>query len=203
MDDNQWWLTMPPFPRLAWDGDSWTGADRLPAWSGFQSRGGPYGSRDNRRPSRGEVRISVHVATAGDGTPALPDAAQRRAYAYLKANDARIAAVIHRRVLRRYPEERRWALLETDNRLADRLPPVKDVAGLRKVVGLNTVHLLPVSWKDHAYVGFECGCEWEEEHGYGVMTHRARILEDGHAETAFNESPAARDRAQRGARPSR
>lgn len=189
-------VTVPPFPALAWDGYFWTGAVRLASWAGFQSRRGPYGSRDRRAASRGEARLSVHVPLAPDGTPALPDAAQRRAFAYLAQHEAAVAAAIHRRLLKVYPSERE-AAIDADDELEEVLPVVKDVAGLRAVVGINTVHVLPVSSKQHAYVGFECGCEWEEEHGWGAMTHRARVVADGHADHAFLAWVAERDRDQR------
>jgi hypothetical protein len=35
----------------------WQTKANLPSWSGFQSRGGPYGSNDSESPSNGDVII--------------------------------------------------------------------------------------------------------------------------------------------------
>ena len=44
-----------------------------------------------------------------------------------------------------------------------------------------------------AYIGFELGCVWDEEHGLGVMTHRDRVVDVGGADTAFTEWIAEND----------
>jgi hypothetical protein len=45
------------------------------------------------------------------------------------------------------------------------------------LVGLGVIHILPVALDDVAYTGFEFGCNWDEEHGLGVMMHQSRIVE--------------------------
>ena len=44
-----------------------------------------------------------------------------------------------------------------------------------------------------AYVGLEFGCEWDSEHGMGVMLHRDRILELSQADSSFNGHLARKD----------
>lgn len=185
-------VTMAPFPPLSWKEVLWEAADVLPSWRGFQTRQGPYTSLSSKAPSRGQVKLSIAVPVAADGTPALPSAAQRKAYAYLKQHERRVADVVQRRILRAYPRERREAIEALDE-LAGVLPVVRDVAGLRRVVGMGTVHLLQASRSGQAYVGFELGCNWDDEHGFGVMTHGARVVAHGHADHAFLEWVAERD----------
>ena len=36
-----------------------------------------------------------------------------------------------------------------------------------------------------AYVGYEFGCIWDDEHGLGVMTHKTRIIDFGGADSSF------------------
>ena len=50
----------------------------------------------------------------------------------------------------------------------DSLPPIKDKDDLRRLVGLGIVHVLDTAKAGHAYVGFEMGCTWDEEHGLGA-----------------------------------
>jgi hypothetical protein len=48
-----------------------------------------------------------------------------------------------------------------------------------------------------AYVGYQLACDWEEEHGLGVLLQGDRVVEVGHADTAFLGWNADRDRAER------
>jgi hypothetical protein len=38
----------------------------------------------------------------------------------------------------------------------------------------------------YAYIGFELGCTWDEEHGDGVMMQKDRVIEIGLAATSFD-----------------
>jgi hypothetical protein len=56
---------------------------------------------------------------------------------------------------------------------------------LRRVMGPSIVHVSPVVQAGQAYLGFEFGCPWEEEHGLGVLTHAERVAAIGHADVCF------------------
>lgn len=43
------------------------------------------------------------------------------------------------------------------------------------------------------YIGYEFGCEWEEEHGLGVLMHGTKVIEVGFAETAHTLWIAGKD----------
>jgi hypothetical protein len=103
-----------------------------------------------------------------------------------------ITSAVLKRILRAYPGEREESI-DADPELEDELPVIKNVKQLREVIGLGTVHVLPVTRKDRAYIGFELGCEWDEEHGFGVMTHGTRVVVHGGADHAFLEWVAERD----------
>jgi hypothetical protein len=66
------------------------------------------------------------------------------------------------------------------------MPVLQNPSDLKPLMGLSTVHIGDVEKDGFAYIGFEFGCNWEEEHGLGVMTHKDRIIEVGDAETAFD-----------------
>ncbi len=70
------------------------------------------------------------------------------------------------------------------------------MAGLRGLVGLTGVSILPVARDGMAYVGFHLGCEWDEEHGAGVMTHGGRVLVTG-SEFEASATWAAKEDAAR------
>ena len=66
------------------------------------------------------------------------------------------------------------------------LPDIKKPEELKKLVGLNTVHVHPDAYQGVAYLGFQFGCSWDEEHGRGVAVHKNRVVEIGAATTAFD-----------------
>jgi len=64
-------------------------------------------------------------------------------------------------------------------------------------MGLVAIHVLGVAKGGVAYVGLELGCDWDEEHGAGLMLHKARIVKVGGADTSFLEWIAERDGGKR------
>lgn len=187
-------LTLPPFPPLVWDGYFWSGRHTLRSWAGFQGLERARNVRSTKS-STGEVGISVKVEIDEDETPHLPSEFQRRAFQYLLDREAAITTAVLKRVLRAYPRERKISI-DALPELEDELPVIKHVKQLRSVIGLGTVHVLPVARKDRAYLGFELECVWDEEHGFGVMTHGTRVVAHGGADHAFLEWVAERDAKQ-------
>ena len=49
------------------------------------------------------------------------------------------------------------------------------------------------SQDNYAYVGLECGCSWDEEHGLGFLLYKDRIVKIGGAEESFNEWECYKD----------
>ena len=61
------------------------------------------------------------------------------------------------------------------------------------MIGLGIVHVLSIAKDGHAYIGFEMGCTWDEEHGVGVMTHMGRVVGVGQGDMGFDSSAAEND----------
>ena len=178
----------PPFPRLRWE-HLWQGEIVLPAWAGFQSRQGAYGGRDALGPSDGRVRLSVDT-----GSQDPPSKEQARAFSTLVDDQEGVRDAVLLGLFKQYPEWRaEWKELLDDDEFEEVMPPVGDPMGLRTVLGLHSVHVLPVSWDGMAYTGFELGCGWDEEQGLGVMMHGRRVVEVGNADCSFYEWKAEAD----------
>lgn len=184
----------------------------LPTWTGFQSRLGPYGA-PSRRMKRPRARISFHPGESGDGKLSGPSDEQRAAYAYLVNHEAAVTGAILARVLRAYPKLRKSYhdafdidpdvkpeyADELDALFDDHkpLPVIRHARELRKVMGLAWIHVLDVAKAGVAYVGFELGCDWDDEHGAGLMMHKARVVDFGGADTSLLEWIAERDGGKR------
>jgi hypothetical protein len=189
-------LESPPFPPLRWHHETWTCDLILPEWAGFQTRGGPYDAVSSPAPSDGTFRLRVTVA----GSDRLaPTTEQANAFQYLREHGLAIRDAILANVFAQYPqfrEEYLDALDEEDEDFPEIAAAVlvldrpDQLAGL---MGLGNVFLLTEARDGVGYVGFEFGCEWESEHGLGVLTHRARIIDVGQAPTAFDGRAAEAD----------
>jgi hypothetical protein len=178
-------IQIPPFPPLTWRGQSWEGEVELPSWTDFQGGDGRY----------------FLVVYAKDKAPPTPE--QAAAFRYLLDNEASVFAAIGRALVEVYPEERAGCIDAYDGDSAcieeveASLPEVvTDVAGLRGLVGLTGVSILSVARDGMAYMGFHLGCEWDAEHGAGVMTHRGRVLVTGSEFEASATWAAEKDAAQ-------
>jgi hypothetical protein len=120
------------------------------------------------------VRLSV--VPPGRIDEARPSAAQVNAFRYLLEHQEAIRNALVAAIFEVYPEIRR-------DRLADgyieesQMPQLERPEQLKSSVGLSTVHVLPAVKNELAYLGFEFGCTWDEEHGLGAIMHQDRLLE--------------------------
>ena len=181
---------LPPLPTLKLGLHSWKGRDTLKTWAGFQSRSGPYTSRSSARPSTGAVTFEIPRPPhdQDDANPRPPAPEYAAAYAHLKDHEDEVTEAVLGAVLKYYQELRReWA-----GDVAD-LPAIEDAAALKQHIGLGNLHILPVARDGHAYLGFELGCTWDEEHGAGVLVHKSRVVDVGQADTSFDEHLALKD----------
>jgi hypothetical protein len=192
-------LKIKPFPPLTDNGD-WSGNDVLTSWAGFQSRGGSYTSRNSRRPSTGKVEVYVLGLPRGDddddGTPP-PAAEQVAGYRHLKENQDKVRDAVVAAVFDEYPRIRTAYAIGDEEEDERCVPGTKDKRELRRLIGMGIVHVLDRAKAGHAYVGFEMGCTWDEEHGLGVLTHKGRVVEVGQADTAFDTNAAKTDGGKR------
>jgi hypothetical protein len=178
-------INQPPFPPLMWQGRSWEGEVELPSWTEFQGGDGRY----------------FLVIYSEDRTPPTPE--QAAAFRYLLDNEEAVFATIARALLDYYPGARERCIDAYDGDSAcieeveATLPAVvTDMAGLRRLVGLTGVSILSVVRDGIAYMGFHFGCEWDAEHGAGIMTHCGRVLVTGSEFEASATSAARKDAAR-------
>jgi hypothetical protein len=177
-------IHVPPFPPLTWRRGIWYGEVLLTSWAGFLGSG-----------------PSWLWVFAEDKAPPTPE--QAAAFRHLLDNEASVTAAITRALLEYYPGARARCIDAYDGDSAciaeveEILPEVvTDPAGLHPLVGLSGVNILPVARDGAAYVGFHLGCEWDEEHGAGVLTHRDRVVLTGQADVAGATWAARKDAAR-------
>jgi len=176
-----------------WDEFQWVAEAVLPSWAGFQAPIGCCGMAAGATRFTGQATIAVKSPDPQGGAPPLEE--QVLACQFLAEHEAAIGASVLEAILANYDRLRREAGLPPE-RLQLLAPPSVTVCGLERLIGLRTVHVLPVANDGNAYVGFEFGCAWDGARGLGVMTHRAQVVDIGCADTAFVEC-IARHHAER------
>jgi hypothetical protein len=62
---------------------------------------------------------------------------------------------------------------------------VRNVEDLKSLVGLHTVNVHQITRDGLPYIGYEFGCNWEEEHGLGALMHGTTVVQIGGADTAL------------------
>jgi len=157
-------------------GDNYEGVISLPAWKGFQSRQGWYGSKDSNELSNGEVKVFVNGRQVDQVKTTTEE--QINALGFLNDNDAKIRDAILQALLEEIPEIR--------DIYEDLVPEINSIADFKPLLGLSIIHVMDSDKDGFAYIGYEFGCDWDEEHGIGVMMHKDRVLEIGQADISFN-----------------
>lgn len=175
-------LSVPPFPPLKWDDYFWVGEIVLPSWAGFQTRRGPYASVSSSESSNGSVRLTV--TPLDDRSRSHPTQEQLTAFRYLMDHESEVAEAVGRALIEYYPGEKDTYFAAYDDDALE-LPDVADREDLRPLIGLSNIHILSVAHSGAAYIGFEFGCVWDDEHGAGVMTHLGRAISTGQADVSF------------------
>lgn len=62
-----------------------------------------------------------------------------------------------------------------------------------KTISPHRIYILDIEKDNIPYIGYEFSCNWEFEHGIGVMLYKNRIVDIGFAETAFLSEIAEED----------
>jgi hypothetical protein len=138
---------------------------------------GAYAASSSTNASQGTARLSMSPPAGVAERP--PSAEQANALRYLLEHEEAIRDALVAAIFEEYPVIRA-KLLGQGFVDESELPALEQPEQLKAHIGLSTVHVLPVVKKDAAYIGFEFGCTWDEEHGVGVMTHQSRIVELPH-----------------------
>jgi hypothetical protein len=180
-------ISSPPFPLLTWTKyKCWEGEAVLAAWSGFQSRKGPYGAVDRDDPADGSAGLIVKTnSTDGQLTQY-----QSKAFQFQLDHGPEVVASVLNALLPYYRGLRvDWASFIEPERMAEAMPEVSCSEDFRSLIGLSQIHVHPYFKDDLGYVGLEFGCTWDEEHGFGVMLHGARVVSIGDAAVSFAWKP--------------
>ncbi len=157
-------------------GDNYEGELILLSWSGFQSRQGFYTAEDSNTVSTGFTKVYIEGKEVDYVNVTTIE--QVNAIKYLLDNSDIVRDALLTGLLNEIPD-----LKEV---YEDLVPEIHKIEDFRNCIGLSSIHLMSSDKDDFAYIGFELGCDWDEEHGIGVMMHKDRVIAIGQADTAFD-----------------
>ncbi len=180
LEDNTWWSTTV----------------NLSSWAGFQARGVSYSSARSVQPGDGAVRVLF--APEGRGSEPLTSS-ELRLLDWFFAHEPEVSAAVQQAILDAYPDIQEQFGFETDNGTAMR--NANSVEDLKNLVGLRSVNIHQVSREGVPYIGFELACDWDEEHGLGVLMHGTSVVKIGGADTAILLWLARQDAEESGGEP--
>lgn len=158
----------------------WEAELRLPSWADYQSRLGEYGSKDKREPSDGSVVLIF--APEGRGIEPLKEQ-EMRLVKWFEQNESIVSEQVKLALIR-------WCSPDSQERTSrfdfdDDFPAIATEDDLKRNVGLYAVNIHQVNSDGVPYLGYEFGCEWDDEHGAGVLMHGTKVVSVGLADTAF------------------
>jgi hypothetical protein len=158
----------------------WTARLCLSAWAGYQSRIGPYASIGKPEPSDGRVKFRI----GPDGRGAQPlSSKELSAIAWFEANEPHVSAAVKAAILN-------WCGPYS-------FEPINYEDGLKRSMGLYSVNIHQLVCGGLSCIGYKFGCNWEEEHGLGVLMHGTRLADIGFADTALHLWVAQKDSASK------
>lgn len=173
---------MSESPQFVWNDFCWETEVNLPAFAGFQERKGPYGAISSDSPSNGDVTISLSEE-GRDDSPATED--EKKFVGWFIDNSSNVISSFLNIMLQAYPEIKSGYIEEYGDEVIDLFPQIDYAEDMKTVMGLVTIHIHNIAKDGIPIIGLEFGCNWEDEHGLGVLFWKDRILDIGHADTSF------------------
>jgi hypothetical protein len=176
-------------PQFEFDDFFWSADVQLPSWVGFRDASLAYGGLTDKS-SDGTIRLTYAPEGRDDAPLNSDELAQVR---WFLDHEAAVADALLTGLLAAFPALRESYDCYKAQEMEDYMPPVSAPDGFRRLIGLNSVNIHPIMKTDMPYLGFEFGCEWDQEHGLGILMHGTRFIEVGGADTAILLWVAKRD----------
>lgn len=180
-------IELAPFPPLEWDDSFWTGYAKRPrAWQKLRVEREAHLPADSSK--------TRHGVTVYRKTQRKPTTEQCAAYQSFLDGGHELVPIVLGAIYESYgPMRARW--LEQQPELD--LPVVRKPLDLARMTKLSKVYVHESVSRGRAYLGLAFRCEWDEEHGAGVMLHGKRVVAVGDHDTAMLRWIAQRDARKR------
>ena len=156
----------------------WRGNLTLDSWNNFFNK---------------EIDIDLNIG--GDKLIVSLNPKHKLAYEYLVTNQEKILRIILNSLLAEYSTMQEEYGYE-DEELDEFMPNVDNIQKFKEIMKPKRVYILDVENDGMVYLGFHFTCSWDEDHDYGVMMHKERVVKIGDGDVAFLSWLAEEDKKQ-------
>ncbi|MEO9822278.1 MAG: hypothetical protein ABJ370_06955 [Paracoccaceae bacterium] len=170
--------------KFEFDEFFWIATVTLPVWSGFRPKTEHFGEIESKDLERGTVQVLFAPEERGEEPLVESELGLVRVF---DAYHVQQAGAVMRGLFEGYPKilkDYNEASYGDDLGEFPNPPDISSSDDLRSSIQLHTINIHPVERDGAPYVGYEFQCDWEEEHGLGVLMHKSRVVEIGHEDSA-------------------
>ena len=123
----------------------------------------------------------------------IPSKVQCQAMAFLLERGQEVYGAVLASLQSYYNEMRPRYLSFLGSKADSLMPAIQSAEELSRLIDLRHIHVHPWIKDGVGYVGLQFGCTWDQEHGFGVLMHRDRVVSVGSADVSFAWSPDEAD----------
>lgn len=143
-------------------------------------------STANSKDSNGYIGIYVKEYNFEE-----PQDFQKNALNFFYDNQDKVLDALCTGIIQHYPKLMdKYNVKNFDTELG--FPELKSINEVKKIIGIGNIHILHYKKNNYSYIGFECGCPWDEEHGLGVIMYKDRVIDVGSADISLSGSKELR-----------
>lgn len=103
---------------------------------------------------------------------------QQKALNYFFENEENVLNAVCEGVIQYAPQIRERYKVLPD------FPDLKTIDDVKKHIVVEAIHVLGDEKDGVGYLGYNCDCTWDDEHGMGVLMHKDRCVDAGEVEIA-------------------
>ncbi|MFK7950409.1 MAG: hypothetical protein AB8G11_22660 [Saprospiraceae bacterium] len=96
--------------------------------------------------------------------------AQKNTFDYINSNQKKVIDALYDGIIQEYPKFMIYCLGEEEYN-EDDVPKIKTFDDVDDNVSLGSLYLLDDELDGFAYYGFAGSCDWDEEHGFGMLMY--------------------------------
>lgn len=154
-------------PNVGFISGIWRGKIQLDSWSDFFK----------------EVKY-IDLNIGGDSKTEKLEEKHKLAYEYIVSNQENLLNLILNELMKKYPEMQEEYGYDEDE-LEEFMPSISNINEFKNILTPKRIYILNVENEGIAYTGFHFMCSWDEEHDFGIMMHKERIIKMGGSNSAF------------------
>lgn len=165
-------------------GEEWYTELHFKEIEGFRDTGSYTALKSGK--SNGIIGISVQSSDFES-----PQEFQNNAINYFNENQKIVLNALCQGLLDFYPSiMEMYNIEEYDEEYG--FPKLTAINDVKEIIGIGIIHVRDDQKAGFAYLGFECGCPWDEEHGLGIIMYKDKVIEIETADISFCGSKAVR-----------